>query len=80
MLLEMYKSMTGTTETPSRIPGQPETAEGGGVPSDVDDFEELLLLAIERERKASTFYRSAAQGAAEYLRGIPVATRPKKLN
>jgi hypothetical protein len=51
MLTELYKKMSGGQDRPPRIPGTPETAEGGGVPEDMaDSIGSLLKLAVQRER------------------------------
>lgn len=59
LLLNLYRRMTGD-EKPPRIPGTPETAEGGGVPSEASDLERLLEIAIGREEKAKNFYKGMA--------------------
>lgn len=79
MLVALYKEMTGTAEHPGRIPGEPETAEGGAIPEDIaDSIEDLLRLAVQREQDAHRFYREAAEKAKdlsgrrilEYLAGV----------
>lgn len=60
MLLILYRKMTGEKDAPPKIPGTPQTAEGGGIPVGVKSLEELLKLAISRERKAMEFYLKAA--------------------
>lgn len=66
MLTEVYKKMSGGQDRPPRIPGTPETAEGGGVPEEMaESLEALLKLAVQRERKAGTFYRNAADHATD---------------
>ncbi|MFH0800373.1 MAG: ferritin family protein [Pseudomonadota bacterium] len=65
MLVALYRKMTGEKGAPPRIPGDPETAEGGRPPASQDSLEGLLKLAIERERAAHDFYLRAASGAVE---------------
>lgn len=66
MLVELYMEMTGSDEHPPHIPGEPETAEGGGVPEGVSDsLEDLLKIAIKREQNAQDFYRKAADRAKD---------------
>jgi rubrerythrin len=61
LLMELHKQMSGTEAKPPRIPGEPETAEGGAVPEEIaGSLEDLLKLAIQREEKAKNFYRKAA--------------------
>ncbi|MBT3180884.1 MAG: ferritin family protein [Deltaproteobacteria bacterium] len=77
VLSALYKRMTGES-APPKIPGSPNTAEGGGIPVGVDNIEGLLELAISREHSANMFYRDAAKKAKdnngkrtlEYLAGI----------
>lgn len=72
MLAGVYRKMSGSEESPPRIPGTPVTAEGGGIPDDIaDSLEELLRLAVRREREAGDFYREAA-GQATDLSGKKV--------
>ena len=66
MLLSEYKRQTGDTTPPPRIPGSPEVAEGGDADVESASIEELIQLAIDRERKASAFYAEAAEGAADH--------------
>lgn len=67
MLTALYKKMSEGQERPPRIPGTPETAEGGGVPEDMaGSLESLLKLAVKREQKAGTFYRDAADRATDF--------------
>ena len=64
MLVDLYKKMLGDTENPPKIPGEPETAEGGVIPKHISNsLEDLLVLAIEREQAAKEFYRQAAAAA-----------------
>lgn len=66
MLAGLYKKMSGGQERPPRIPGTPETAEGGGVPEDMaDSLDSLLKLAVQREQKAGAFYRDAVDRATD---------------
>ena len=66
MLTELYKKMSGGQDRPPRIPGTPETAEGGGVPEDMaDSLGSLLKLAVQREQKAGAFYGDAADRATD---------------
>ncbi len=77
MLVAMYQKITGE-KIPPQIPGEPDTAEKGGAPIDVEDMEELLNLAIFREQESSRFYSEAASASKdpsgkrtlEYLAGI----------
>lgn len=64
LLFNLYRKMTGENKAPE-IPGSPETAEGGGIPVDVRDLEELLKVAIEREQKAYFFYKDCAEGMTD---------------
>ena len=57
--------MTGESERPPKVPGNPETAEGGDPSASTDSLEELLKLAVSREQKASDFYRKAAERATD---------------
>ena len=79
ILLELYQSLLKTKDSPPRIPGQPQTAEGGPVPEEISgSLEALLKLAIQREQKAEAFYRNAAEQATDlsgkrtlqYLSGV----------
>lgn len=66
MLVELYERMSGIPERPPRIPGTPTTAEGGTVPPEIaDSLEDLLRLAIEREKDAKDFYSKAADLATD---------------
>jgi rubrerythrin len=66
MLVSLYKKMSNTTELPPRIPGEPDTAEGGAVLDEISgSLEDLLKLAIKRERKARDFYKDAAAQATD---------------
>jgi rubrerythrin len=66
MLVDLYKKMLGDTENPPKIPGEPETAEGGPVPEQISDsLEDLLILAVKREQAAKEFYRQAAAAATD---------------
>jgi rubrerythrin len=66
MLVTLYKEMTGTEESPERVPGEPETAEGDAIPDDIaDSLEGLLRLAVKREKNAHEFYREAAAKAKD---------------
>ncbi len=66
LLVERYKEMTAGMERPPKIPGNPETAEGGAIPEDIaDSMEDLLKLAIKREQEAAAFYRQASQNARD---------------
>ncbi|HBF43207.1 MAG TPA: hypothetical protein DDW42_06170 [Desulfobacteraceae bacterium] len=65
-LVNLYKKMSGTEESPPRIPGEPDTAEGGPIPEEIaDSLEDLLKLAIQREKKARDFYAKAASHATD---------------
>ncbi len=67
ILTELYKKMSETDEKPPRVPGTPNTAEKGDVPKDISDsLEDLLNLAIEREKKAKDFYLKAAKEASDH--------------
>ena len=57
ILVGLYRQLTGE-EAPPPIPGKPETAEGRGPSVETGEIEELLHLAIEREREACAFYRA----------------------
>lgn len=66
MLTGLYNKMSGGQDRPPRIPGTPETAEGGGVPEEMaDSLGSLLKLAVQREQKAGAFYRDAADRATD---------------
>ena len=66
VLVNLYKKISNTIENPPRIPGEPDTAEGGAVPDEISgSLEDLLKLAIERERKARDFYKDAAAQATD---------------
>jgi rubrerythrin len=66
ILMGLYRQMVGTDETPPRIPGDPETAEGGPVPAEIaESLEDLLRLAVDREGRAGAFYREAAEQATD---------------
>jgi len=66
ILVKLYQRMAGTDERPPKIPGDPETAEGGAIPEEIaDSLEALLRLAIQREEKARDFYQSAARTATD---------------
>jgi rubrerythrin len=65
ILVNLYRKMTGGNDVPADIPGSPDLAEGGFVPRNVKDIEELLRMAIEREQRASAFYRKASAEAAD---------------
>lgn len=66
LLVELYRTMSGSRERPSRIPGEPDTAEGGPVPEEVaESLEALLKLAVEREKRARAFYAKAAEEATD---------------
>ena len=66
MLVDLYKKMLGDTEIPPKIPGEPETAEGGAVPKHLaSSLEDLLILAVKREQAAMEFYRQAAAVATD---------------
>ena len=66
LLIQHYMDMSGDTEKPPKIPGEPQTAEGGAIPEAISDsLEDLLKLAIEREYKARDFYRQAATSSAD---------------
>lgn len=57
VLVGLYRLMTGE-DAPPKIPGKPRTAEGSGPSVETGSIEELLNLAIEREREACAFYRA----------------------
>ena len=64
MLTALYREMTGSDDLPPRIPGEPDTAEGGSVPEvGSASVEELLRIAVQREKEAQDFYREAASRA-----------------
>ncbi len=66
MLVDLYKKMLGDSENPPKIPGEPETAEGGAIPKHISNsLEELLILAVKREQAAKEFYRQAAAAATD---------------
>jgi rubrerythrin len=66
LLIDLYKQMSGTHEKPAKVPGRPQTAEGGNIPAKIaDSFEDLLKLAIEREQKAHKFYAEALKKALD---------------
>ena len=66
MLVELYKKMLGDTENPPKIPGEPQTAEGGVIPKHISNsLEDLLILAVKREQAATEFYRQAAATATD---------------
>lgn len=66
LLVENYQKISGADEMPPKIPGNPETAEGGAIPFEIENsLEELLKLAIERENDARDFYRKAANSAID---------------
>jgi rubrerythrin len=66
MLIDLYKKMSGGHKIPSKIPGEPETAEGGAVPEQIShSLEDLLILAVKREQEAREFYRKAAAAATD---------------
>jgi rubrerythrin len=56
LLINLYRKTTGE-DRPPEIPGEPRTAEGGGVEVESEDIERLLQIAIEREQKAGAFYK-----------------------
>ena len=53
MLASEYKRMTGEADSPPRIPGDPEVAEGGGVPEESASIDKLIQIAIDREHAAT---------------------------
>jgi rubrerythrin len=66
ILVELYKKMSGDHEIPSKIPGEPETAEGCTVPEQIShSLEDLLILAVKREQAAREFYGIAAAAATD---------------
>jgi erythrin-vacuolar iron transport family protein len=66
VLVNLYTKMTNAKGPPPKIPGEPDTAEGGVVPDEISgSLEDLLKLAIDRERKAKDFYRDAAAKATD---------------
>jgi len=66
MLIDLYKKMSGQREAPPKIPGEPKTAEGGAIPDQMShSVEDLLKLAVAREREAKQFYRKAAAEATD---------------
>ena len=66
MLVDLYKKMIGDKENPPKIPGEPETAEGGNIPEEISNsLEELIILALNREQAAKDFYRQAAAAATD---------------
>lgn len=65
ILVDMLAKLTGSKKAPLKIPGNPETAEGGGVPFSTTDIEELLKIAIGREQKANAFYKDASRSALD---------------
>ena len=64
MLVGLYRRVTGDKEAP-RIPGTPETAEGG-FPVPTKSLEDLLRFAIAREQEAQEFYRRAAKRSSDH--------------
>jgi rubrerythrin len=66
MLVDLYEKMLGDAENPPKIPGEPETAEGGAIPDHISNsLEDLLVLAVKREQAAREFYRRAAAEATD---------------
>jgi rubrerythrin len=66
MLVGLYCQMSGSEDPPPRIPGEPETAEGGAIPEELKgSMEELLRLAIQNEQEAGAFYQEAANQAMD---------------
>ena len=61
LLVDLYKKSTGEDVPSSKIPGQPQTAEQGGVAIDIDSMEEVIKYAITRENDAEKFYRKIAE-------------------
>jgi rubrerythrin len=59
LLQNLYRRATGES-APPHIPGSPEVAEGGGIPVETEEIEELLKIAIGREERARDFYRTHA--------------------
>jgi len=65
-LIDLYREIADGMPDPPPIPGSPETAEGGDVPPEIQDsIEELLKLAIQRERDAYDYYSRAARQARD---------------
>jgi rubrerythrin len=65
-LIDLYRTLAEGMADPPPIPGSPETAEGGDdAPSADATLEDLLKLAIQRERDAYDYYRAAARQSIE---------------
>ena len=66
LLIDLYNRLTDKMDNPPRVPGAPQTAEGGPLPEQTtDNIEQMLKEAIAREKKASDFYRQAAESALD---------------
>lgn len=65
-LIDLYRELSQGLPDPPPIPGAPETAERGDESgAGEDSLEELLRLAIQRERDACEYYTAAARKATE---------------
>jgi len=65
-LIELYRELADGLPDPPPIPGAPDTAEGAEIPPEIEDsIEELLKLAIRRERDAYDYYSKAARTSRE---------------
>jgi rubrerythrin len=65
-LAALYRKMVGSDDIPPRVPGDPDTAEGGTGPEvGLESMEELLRIAVQREQEAQDFYREAASNAKD---------------
>lgn len=66
MILNLYKQMMGSDDKLPRVPGEPQTAERGTAEGNASDsLEDLLKLAIGREKKAKEFYLEASEKAID---------------
>ncbi len=66
LLVDLYKQLASASGKPPKIPGSPETAEGAEIPEEIaGSLEDLLRLAIQREKEAQAFYRKAAESATD---------------
>ncbi len=65
IIVALYGKLTGEAGAPPKVPGNPTLAEEATPRMVVEELEELLSLAIARERKARDFYRAAAKKASD---------------
>ena len=61
MLADFYMKLTKETTPPPKVPDAARSADESRVEFTVDSIEDLLNLAIKKEREASEFYRKAAE-------------------